>query len=488
MLIRFYNFAKRENSTKQPAAGSGTEYDVVLKDGSSLIQPTVILRLEYKPVYNYAYIADMDRFYFVDDIVNLSKNIWEISMHTDVLASFRVEITNAELYVLRAAADYDGNIIDNFYPVKVTKTNERVTVDSILNAGGSSAYANVNNGCFIVGIVGATGSLTTNAIYGSVTYYAFNRANFAKLISLLLDDDVLENWGLADLSDLTIKLQKSIIDPLQWIKSCVWVPIAYNEIDGTSVGQLYAFGMEISGSQPGDFYCKQISGNPPQEVLTTTITIPPHPMAASRGDYLNVEPFTRMQLLFPPFGNFELDTSVLTQADNLAITVYIDLITGAGTLRVGAEGDGQFLINAKTQVGVPINLTQVTHDYLSMFGGLIGGGISAGVGAATANPVGIIGGVVSAIGSVVNAFKPVVSSMGGNGGFSDLSGKPTLACQFYDIPDEDNANAGRPLCQVRRLGSLPGYILVREGDVEINGFGDEQAILKSYLEGGFYYE
>lgn len=488
MQITLYNFAKRENSTKQPPAGSGTAYNVTLKERTSLIAPVVVLRSTTKPVFNYAYIPDMDRFYYIDDITNDGLNIWIIAMHTDVLASYRVEIGNARLYVLRAAAAFDGNIIDNFYPVKVTKTNQRVTVDSILNAGGTSAYANVNNGCFIVGIVGATGSLTTDAIYGSVTYYAFNRSNFAYLVNMLLDDNVLENWGLADLSDLTIKLQKSIIDPLQWIKSCVWVPVPYDEITGVSVGQLYAFGMEISGSQPGDFYCKQISGNPPQEVLTTSIVIPPHPEAANRGNYLNVEPYTRMQLLFPPFGNFELDTSVLTQASYLAITVYIDLITGAGTLRVGAEGDGQFLINAKTQVGVPINLTQVTHDYLSMFGGLVGGGISAGVGAATANPVGIIGGVVSAIGSVVNAFKPIVSSMGGNGGFSDLTGKPTLACQFYDIPEEDNTNAGRPLCQMRTIKTLPGYILVREGDVEINGVGGEQATVKTYLEGGFYYE
>lgn len=488
MQITLYNFAKRENSTKQPAAGSGTDYNVTLKERTSLIAPVVVLRSTTKPVYNYAYIPDMDRYYYIDDITNDGLNIWIIAMHTDVLASYKYEIGNARLYVLRAAAAYDGNIIDNFYPVKVTKTNQRVTVNSILNAGGTSAYADVNNGCFIVGIVGATGSLTTNAIYGSVTYYAFNRANFAYLVHMLLDDNVLENWGLADLSDLTIKLQKSIIDPLQWIKSCVWIPVPYSEITGTSVGQLYAFGMEISGSQPGDFYCKQISGNPPQKTATTTITIPAHPLAATRGAYLNVEPFTRMQLLFPPFGNFELDTSVLVQADSLAITVFIDLITGAATLRVGGEGDGQFLINAKTQVGVPINLTQVTHDYLSMLGGVVGGGITAGAAAALSNPVGIIGGAVSAIGSVVNAFKPVVSSLGGNGGFSDLSGKPTLACQFYDVPEEDNTNAGRPLCQMRTINTLSGYILVREGDVEMNGVGGEQAAVKSYLEGGFYYE
>lgn len=481
MLIRFYNFAKRENSTKQPAPGSGTEYDVVLKDGSSLIQPTVILRLEYKPVYNYAYIRDMDRFYFVDDIVNLSKNIWEISMHTDVLASFRVEITNAELYVLRAAADYDGNIIDNFYPVKVTKTNVRETVDSILNAGGSSAYADVNNGCFIVGIVGHSPDSSFN--FGSIRYYALERSSLDTLVTQLLSDSVATNAGLVGSSDFTLELQKSIIDPLSFIKSCIWVPIAYNEISNViPYNRIYAGDWEITVMH------KQINNNPPQKTLSTQLSIPAHPLAASRGNYMNVEPYTRMQLLFPPFGNFELDTTVLSQASTLAINVFIDLLTGVGTLRVSAEGNGRFLINSKTQVGVPINLTQVTHDYLSSAAGIAGGlGVMFASGL-SGNLLGLAAGTAAALGSAVNAYKPIVSSMGGNGGFSDLTGKPTLACQFFDTPEEDNANAGRPLCQVRRLGSLPGYILVREGDVEINGFGDEQAILKSYLEGGFYYE
>lgn len=481
MIIRFYNFAKRENSTKQPASGSGTEYNVVLKDDSSLIQPVVILHMTTKPVYNYAYIPDMDRFYYVDDVVNMGKHIWEISMHTDVLASFKVEIGNASLYVLRSAAAYDGNIVDNYYPVKVTKTNVRNTVDSLVNAGGTSAFANIDNGCFIVGIVGHSPSSSFN--FGSIRYYAIERSQLDTLVTQLLSDSVAQNAGLSGSGDFSLELQKSIIDPLSFIKSCIWVPIAYNDINNVlPYGRIYAGDWLISVNH------KQINNNPPQKTLATTITIPKHPSAATRGNYLNCEPYTRYQLLIPPFGNFELDSTVLTQATTLSITIYLDLLTGVGTLRVSGEGDGQYLINSKTQIGVPINLTQITHDYLGSAGGLLGGVVSAGAGLAMGNPVGIIGGVMSAIGSAVNAYKPIVSSMGGNGGFSDLTGRITLAAQFYNVAEEDNENCGRPLCQLRQINTLGGYTMVKEGDVEINGFGSEQSLVKSYLEGGFYYE
>lgn len=481
MIIRFYNFAKRENSTKQPASGSGTEYNVILKENASLINPVVILRLTEKPVYNYAYIPDMDRFYYIDDIENDGKERWVISMHTDVLASFKVEIGNASLYVLRSAADYDGNIVDNYYPVKVTKTNVRNTVDSLVNAGGTSAFANIDNGCFIVGIVGHSPSSSFN--FGSIRYYAIERSQLDTLVTQLLSDSVAQNAGLSGSGDFSLELQKSIIDPLSFIKSCIWVPIAYNDINNVlPYGRIYAGDWVISVNH------KQINNNPPQKTLTTTITIPKHPSAATRGNYLNCEPYTRYQLLIPPFGNFELDSTVLTQASTLSITIYLDLLTGVGTLRVSGEGDGQYLINSKTQIGVPINLTQITHDYLGSAGGILGGVVSAGAGLAMGNPVGIIGGVMSAIGSAVNAYKPIVSSMGGNGGFSDLTGRITLAGQFYDVAEEDNANCGRPLCQLRQISTLGGFTMVKEGDVEINGFGSEQSLVKSYLESGFYYE
>lgn len=104
------------------------------------------------------------------------------------------------------------------------------------------------------------------------------------------------------------------------------------------------------------------------------------------------------------------------------------------------------------------------------------------------NPGAIMNGVQSMIGSAVNAFIPNQSTIGGSGGFSELRGKANLYYEHYYPVDDDNAHAGRPLCEIRKVSDLPGYLLVKDGDIEINGFGSEQALIKSYLEGGFFYE
>ena len=57
----FYTFQKRINSTKQPS-GSGTSYDVILKDGCSIINPELQLDLglgSSPATYNYCYICQV---------------------------------------------------------------------------------------------------------------------------------------------------------------------------------------------------------------------------------------------------------------------------------------------------------------------------------------------------------------------------------------------------------------------------------------------
>ena len=65
--VNMYTFSKYANSTEQPA-GAGTSFDCVLKDTSGVINPTIALKLDMSfnvSAYNYAYIPDFERYYFV---------------------------------------------------------------------------------------------------------------------------------------------------------------------------------------------------------------------------------------------------------------------------------------------------------------------------------------------------------------------------------------------------------------------------------------
>ena len=44
------------------------------------------------------------------------------------------------------------------------------------------------------------------------------------------------------------------------------------------------------------------------------------------------------------------------------------------------------------------------------------------------------------------------------------------------------------LVEKKIIKNIPGYIMVEDPDVETNGLGQETALIKQYMRGGFFYE
>lgn len=84
-----------------------------LKDGTSLIDPTVLIESSSVPVCNYAVISAFNRKYFVKDIRSVRNNLWEISMHVDVLDSYEQAIKATNAIVARNEFDYNLYLNDD---------------------------------------------------------------------------------------------------------------------------------------------------------------------------------------------------------------------------------------------------------------------------------------------------------------------------------------------------------------------------------------
>ena len=95
--IYFYNFTKRLNSTAVPT-GTGVKFECSFKENTSILTPTLKLRLSSKPDYNYFKFDN--RFYWITDIISLNNNLWQITGRVDVLATFRSHIQNTTAFVL----------------------------------------------------------------------------------------------------------------------------------------------------------------------------------------------------------------------------------------------------------------------------------------------------------------------------------------------------------------------------------------------------
>ena len=87
---------------------SGGTYTCTLKDTTSVLNPVLILKTS-DPVYNYnyLYIQEFGRYYFINDIRSVNNNVWEISAHVDVLETYKTAILANSAVIKRQASQYN---------------------------------------------------------------------------------------------------------------------------------------------------------------------------------------------------------------------------------------------------------------------------------------------------------------------------------------------------------------------------------------------
>ena len=468
--VRLYTLTKRDNSTKQPT-DSGTAFDCIMRDGCGILHPTITLDLGAgagtdPSQYNYARIGVFNRYYFIDEWY-YENRLWTASLSVDVLATYKTEIGNASLYVMRAASASDGNIIDTLYPAKSGCS----FVSDVKTNPWTSAM------CYVIGVI------SDSAMVGSISYFAVLSGGFATVCSNLLSlvdgtGAVTEANGFS-LQDASLELQRSLVDPLQYIKTCIALPVAIADTVGNT-------------GQPINVYCWStgVSGKvlyPNQAIVKTyTFTISKHPDTSSRGNYVNTAPFTNISLTIPPFGVFDIDTSVTCNASTLTATIRIDQITGKASLTV--ECNGIVLNRVESQIGIPMALSSLSRDFIGAASGLAGAIGGAAAGALSGGLGGMVLGASSGIGNAITSLVPRASTVGTTGSYGTLLGDFRLDHQFFRPVNDDNTHNGRPLCQVKTISTLSGYMIIQDGDVAINGTSQEDAKIRAYLEGGFYYE
>ena len=87
---------------------AGTDFTCVLKEGTSILRPTLVLSSSSNlGSFNYMYISDFSRYYFIDDIVSLHNNLWEVSGHVDVLETYAAQIKTNTAVIKRQQTKYN---------------------------------------------------------------------------------------------------------------------------------------------------------------------------------------------------------------------------------------------------------------------------------------------------------------------------------------------------------------------------------------------
>ena len=451
----FYTFQKRINSTKQPTGGSS--YNIILKEGCSVNHPTIALDMglaSSPAALNYCYITEFGRYYWVK--WRFEDRLWIGECNVDPLASFKTQIGSSNCYVARSASSYNLRVVDNFYPALAKNTHEANTITSPFDKEGS----------YVVGIQGKG----SGGKGGAVTYYRATADGLKTLINYMLADASI--YSQTDISD---ELLKCVFNPLQYIVSCMWFPFSPPVTSGG-----LSFG----------WWDASVSGINRLSSLewgtNMSFTIPKHPKAATRGQYLNLPPFAKYRLEAGQWGVIPLDNFNLLDDTSLNCDYKVDLMTGSGRFNIQYRDKLIYEGVYTAQIGVPIQLGQNMFNQGALMGA--GGGLINTVKAAvTGDPAGMLINGLTAIGDAAQLTQSIPSSVGSNGtiSFNNVFG---IMADFLDIADEDLASRGRPLCQAKTINSLSGYVQCHDADPAISCSDEELDMIVQYMNNGFFYE
>lgn len=529
----YWDFKKKINSTLQPTLTSSTPvYDVEIKGSCSIQNPVLVFNFDVLPpegnslagnkaAYNYCYIEDFYRYYFINEWV-YDSGLWIAYCTVDVLATYKRDIQGFNCYVLRSSNRYDGTIPDTMYPT--LSTGDGILDYSTEGHVWGTDQSNPVDGAYIVGILnGANDGVAAQNALGACTYYLMNAVNFRSFMYSLFTSPTYLNIASSDLSE---GLQRALFNPIQYIASIMYFPIE----------NFQPAGLEESSYIQIGWYKINIRGT--VGVLTHTgwtavendFTLKKHPQSAERGVWLNSSPYTQYTLEFWPFGTLPIDGAKLVNASKLNCSILVDLISGSAILRCTTDEGDSVVLAAEGQLGIPVQISQLSLDYgslkspssliptaaatvaneianpdkimnvlsgawnkaLNWWDSKFGTNLSKlnnNFEAPTSSETGIkIKDTASAIGNAIQGSMGQTSVTGSQGGFAGMTLLPRVSYFFTLMADDDLAHNGRPLCKNVTLGSIPGFIKVQDADIAIAGTENEQEAVRDFLEAGFYLE
>lgn len=462
---------KKTNSTAIPSGF--VSYECNIKAPSDIINP--VIELNFKPIviigsekfFNYAYIPEFGRYYFVNDIT-YDRGLWIMSLTVDPLASWKSAIGSTSMYVLRSSAQFDGNIIDTLYPMKTGVTISKI-YPPLTNW---LSWAGFKNGHYVLGLQGVDSADTDGAVYFDLT-----PAQFVSVVSNFYSNTGSTWWGT-----LSTGIKNSLNKMDDFIVSCRWYPDDVTWTLDDNNGQGYAVKV---GSYNTNVAAPKIKAYP-NSVLSYDFVLPDHPQAVSRGQFLNYMPYASYELHDSFIGIYRFKPQDAKVEKSYEVSLLVDHTTGEGLWELSCVDQQTGVVpvySTAVKVGCEISLNGTSVNVM---------GLAASIGGALGSA--IVNDWAGAAAGIGNAVTDIFGSqVGGNrpsGGFVTYAGtSPCLKAYFQAVNDEDNANHGRPLCQMKTPSSLGGYIEADNPHVAAAGMMSAEAdMINGYITSGFYYE
>ena len=106
MILKLYKSNSERNCVTKVLSNE-LSLEGTLRHETSIKTPVITIAGNESIIgYNYAFIVEFNRYYFITDIKSIRNGIWEVSFLCDVLMSFKTDILNSYA-IIDHTTDYD---------------------------------------------------------------------------------------------------------------------------------------------------------------------------------------------------------------------------------------------------------------------------------------------------------------------------------------------------------------------------------------------
>ena len=112
MTVIFYKYNDIKNKINKTLSGGLTVNDVIMHNDFDITSFELLIKnSDFNSEYNYCYIQDLGRYYFIDSVEKMNGTIYKIRVSVDVLKSFSTQIENINAIITKSE-NPDDDFVD----------------------------------------------------------------------------------------------------------------------------------------------------------------------------------------------------------------------------------------------------------------------------------------------------------------------------------------------------------------------------------------
>lgn len=367
MNIQLITYRGRRNVLEK----SWDNADVITISGSlrndcDVLNPVIEVSVENPFIYNYAYIPDFKRYYFIDRFVISRQGLYRLYMSVDVLKSFEPLISNTEGYIRRSQFAEPSRLVDE----KIMCSEEPI-IDFVegTDAMIDNYTEDVNDMCYILTVAVPPmreGLVTVKDKYQPTKNTISSIYSRSYILSYeALCEFVDKCWGNTNIIDyfksIFVDFAEGIINVVAFPFRLPNVLLNYSilgNVVGTSdtTGSTIWIG-NISVTLDSNAV-RLIKDMPYLEFKGSYIDITPR-----YNSFLDYGPYTKVQVFLPYLGYVDLDADVV-MGKRVFAYYYVDYTTGTALIdvQVRIPKDDSFIYKTinifDTTVGTSVSISR----------------------------------------------------------------------------------------------------------------------------------